>query len=115
MDAAELKKMTVAELREEARKLGDAKGVASMKKDDLVRLLSGEAGEGASGSGAHKSALRDMPALKQRIRELKKERATAGERAAKSKVQEFNAELRRYRRRLRKAARRRRRATRQAS
>jgi len=44
--------------------------------------------------------------IKQKIRALKKERATAGARNAKSKVEEFNALLRVYRRRLRRAARR---------
>jgi hypothetical protein len=43
--------------------------------------------------------------IKRKIRELKKERAVAGGRAAKSKVEEFNAQLRVYRRRLRRAAR----------
>lgn len=44
--------------------------------------------------------------IKQKIRALKKERATAGARAAKSKVAEYNVQLRLYRRRLRRAARR---------
>jgi hypothetical protein len=44
--------------------------------------------------------------IKQKIRALKKERATAGERAAKSKVEEFNTQLRVYRRMLRRMARR---------
>jgi len=43
--------------------------------------------------------------LKQKIRALKKERAKAGERAAKAKVEEFNTQLRIYRRLLRRAAR----------
>ena len=43
--------------------------------------------------------------LKQRIRALKKERANAGDRHAKSKVEEFNSQLRMFRRRLRYAAR----------
>ena len=43
--------------------------------------------------------------LKQKIRALKKERANFGEKHAKSKVEEFNAQLRTFRRRLRYAAR----------
>jgi len=43
--------------------------------------------------------------LKQRIRALKKERATAENRAAKAKVEEFNTKLRIWRKKLRKAAR----------
>jgi hypothetical protein len=43
--------------------------------------------------------------LKQKIRALKKERTTASARMAKSKVEEFNLQLRIYRRILRRAAR----------
>jgi hypothetical protein len=43
--------------------------------------------------------------IKQKIRALKKERATANERAARAKVDEFNVQLKIYRRRLRRAAR----------
>ena len=92
--------MTVAELREEAKKLGDVAGVAAMKKDELVNLLSGG---GSRKRG--KNARLTRAELKQKIRALKSDRATAGERMAKSKVEEFNTQLRRYRRRLRWAAR----------
>ncbi len=103
MDVDALKKMTVAELREEAKKLGDVSGLASMKKDELVRLLSG--GAAAPSGKRGRNARMTRAELKQRIRALKKERATAGERMAKSKVEEFNTQLRLYRRRLRRAAR----------
>jgi len=43
--------------------------------------------------------------IKQKIRALKKERATAGQRVAKAKVEEFNTRLRVYRRMLRRMAR----------
>lgn len=104
MNLAELKKMTVAELREEAGKLGDVAGVASMKKDELVKLLSGGGGA-AKGGKRGRNARLTRAELKQKIRALKKERANAGERMAKSKVEEFNTQLRLYRRRLRYAAR----------
>jgi ribosomal protein L7/L12 len=118
MDAEALKSMTVAELRDEAKKLGDVKGISSMKKDELVELLSGGAKESPRSSHARrpgKAAVLTLSELKQKIRELKNERAAAGARAARAKVDQFNAELRTHRRRLRKKARRRRRATRQAS
>jgi ribosomal protein L7/L12 len=102
MDVEALKKMTVAELRDEAKKLGDVTGLAAMKKDELVRLLAGGA---PTGSGARGKGSMTRAELKQKIRALKRERATAGERMAKSKVEEFNAQLRAYRRRLRRAAR----------
>ena len=108
MSHDDLKKMTVAELREEAKKLGDVTGLASMKKDELLKLLSG--GSSATTGGERrgrigKNARLSRAEMKQRIRALKKERATAGERMAKSKVEEFNTKLRLYRRRLRYAAR----------
>lgn len=43
--------------------------------------------------------------LKQKIRELKKQRSQAGEKSAKAKVEEYNEQLRVWRRKLRKAAR----------
>ena len=104
MNLDDLKKMTVAELREKAKKLGDVEGLASMKKDELVKLLSVGATT-ASRSGKGKNARLSRTEMKQRIRELKKERSTAGERKAKSKVEEFNTQLRMYRRKLRRAAR----------
>lgn len=105
MSLDDLKKMTVAELREEAKKLGDVTGLASMKKNELVKLLSGGAAAPAGGGRRGKNARISRAEMKQRIRALKKERATAGERMAKSKVEEFNTQLRMYRRRLRYAAR----------
>ena len=102
MDADALKKMTVAELREEAKKLGDVKGLATMKKDGLVALLSG----GATAGGSHgRTGALARADLKQKIRSLKKDRAAAAEKVQRAKVDEFNTALRRYRRRLRRAAR----------
>ena len=43
--------------------------------------------------------------LKQKIRELKKQRAEAGQHSAKAKVHEYNQQLRVWRRKLRRAAR----------
>jgi len=43
--------------------------------------------------------------LKQKIRELKKQRSDAGQHSAKAKVNEYNEQLRVWRRKLRKAAR----------
>ena len=102
MDADALKKMTVAELREEAKKLGDVKGLATMKKDGLVALLSGE----APPAGSHgRTGPLTRSDLKQKIRSLKKDRSVAAEKVQRAKVEEFNTALRRYRRKLRRAAR----------
>jgi hypothetical protein len=43
--------------------------------------------------------------FKQKIRELKKQRTEAGQHSAKSKVHEYNEQLRVWRKKLRKAAR----------
>jgi hypothetical protein len=106
MNVEALQKMTVAELREEARKLDDVKGIASMKKDDLVKLLAGSASmprKQSKGGGLN------LPVLKERIRALKAKRAAALAHGQKAKVTEFNSDLRVLRRKMRKAARRRRR------
>lgn len=109
MSLDDLKKMTVAELREEAKKLGDVAGLASMKKDELVKLLSGGGAAATVGEAKRgrpgKNARLSRAELKQRIRALKKERSSAGERMAKAKVEEFNTQLRLFRRKLRRAAR----------
>ncbi len=67
-----------------------------MKKDQQTPAAGGKRGRNARMTRAE---------LKQRIRALKKERANAGDRHAKSKVEEFNSQLRMFRRRLRYAAR----------
>jgi hypothetical protein len=107
MDADALQKMTVAELREEAKKLGDVKGIASMKKDDLVQLL---ADTSTATRASRKGSVvgLSLPVLKEKVRELKAKRSEATQKGQKSKVTEFNADLRTVRRRLRRAARRRR-------
>lgn len=56
----------------------------------------------ASSDSAKKLSRSDM---KQKIRALKKQRADAGSHSAKSKVNEFNEQLRVWRRKLRRAAR----------
>jgi len=43
--------------------------------------------------------------LKQKIRDLKRQRTEAGQKSAKAKVHEYNEQLRVWRRKLKKAAR----------
>ena len=114
MDTDALHKMTVAELREEAKKLGDVKGIASMKKDDLVQLLAGGESGAAPASRRHgkgTAGAYQLPVLKQRVRELKAKRAEATSKSQKAKVSEFNVDLRALRRQLRRVARKRRRSS----
>ena len=58
-----------------------------------------------SGGKRGRNARMTRAELKQKIRALKKERSNFGEKHAKSKVEEFNAQLRTFRRRLKYAAR----------
>ncbi len=108
MDVDSLRKMTVAELREEAKKLGDVKGISSMKKDDLVQLLASGGSSTSAPSRGGQSSARDVPTLKLLVRELKAKRAEASSKGQKAKVTEYNADLHTLRHRLRRAARRRR-------
>lgn len=108
MDVEALQKMTVAELREEAKKL-DVKGIATMKKDALVHLLASSSGPGHTTKKGKLGSL-DLHALKHRVRELKAKRTAATAKGQKAKVTEFNEDLHQLRRRLRRAARRRRRS-----
>jgi hypothetical protein len=111
MDAEALQKMTVAELREEAKKLGDVKGIASMKKDDLVQLLAGGGSHtalAASATKKGKTGSYDLVALKHKMRELKTKRAEASAKGQKAKVAEYNSDLHVLRHHLRRVARKRR-------
>jgi hypothetical protein len=111
MDVDSLRKMTVAELREEAKKLGDVKGVSSMKKDDLVQLLAGGGTSASAPARSGRSSPKDVPTLKLLVRELKTKRAEASSKGQKTKVMEYNADLHALRHRLRRAARKRRKSS----
>jgi len=97
VDKAELKEMTVAQLRDLAKQLPDVKGLSSMKKDDLVALLakSGGATQTAPAkasaakpkkaanvsisakSGVSRGKTLDKAELKKLIRELKQQKQEA--------------------------------------
>ena len=121
MDKAELKKKTVAELKEMAKKLPDAKGLSSLKKDDLVELLAGsesapeqpkesaKSGKKAASPvetpGVKAPAVLDKAELKKRIRALKEEKRDAISRQDRAKSRECNRQIHYYKRRLRKMTR----------
>lgn len=107
MDRDSLQQMTVAELREEAKKIPDAKGLSSMKKDELVDLIASRAGaapstaaktppSGKKGGGSDKSD------IKQRIQALKQDKRAALSAGDRSRARECNRQIHRYKRMLRK-------------
>jgi len=74
MDAKQLEKMTILELREEALKFPDIQGVSGMKKEALLKILREKYGikdEGPKGDIGYKRR------LKAKIKQLKGERAQA--------------------------------------
>ena len=87
MDKDSLKKKTVAQLRDEAKKIPGVKGLSSMKKDDLIELLlaqspkappaGGEPGKAKKKEPAGKPKVLSKSDLKKRIRELKEEKRQA--------------------------------------
>jgi hypothetical protein len=127
MDKDELKKMTVAELKEEAKKIPGVKGLSSMKKDELVELLATQPDAAKSAddkkppkppkppkaakAAKPKAAAEvtdgplDKSGLKRRIRALKDEKREALSQQDRAKAQECNRRIHRYKRQLRKLVR----------
>lgn len=73
MDFAELKKKTVAQLKEMAAEHSDITGVSTMKKDQLLEALGGKLGieVTAAKPKAAKKKQQGKGSLKKRIKELK--------------------------------------------
>lgn len=105
MDREALQKMTVAELREEAKKIPDAKGLSSMKKDDLVELIASHGGGTAAAAPQAAGGTLDKAGLKQRIRALKEQKREALAAQDRPRVTRCNREIHRCKRLLRKMAR----------
>jgi len=109
MDAKTLKKMTVTDLREEAKKIEGATGLSGMKKDELVSLVAGHLGVDldapAHGGEAGSASALDKTGIKRRIRVLKVEKreAIAAQDVAKAKA--CNRQIHDFKRRLRRMAR----------
>jgi len=104
MDKEALKKLTVAELKEQVKKIPGVKGVSSMKKDDLVDVLSKQGGDAKPAKEPTKtdSAPLGKSGIKLRIRELKEEKRKALSQHDHSKARECNRRIHRYKRKLRK-------------
>ncbi len=56
MDKDALKKLTVADLKEQAKKIPDVKGLSSMKKDELIELILKHEGAGETAQSAAQSS-----------------------------------------------------------
>jgi predicted pyridoxine 5'-phosphate oxidase superfamily flavin-nucleotide-binding protein len=108
MDKETLSKMTVSQLREEAKKIPGVKGISSMKKDDLVELLTGTAGTPPSAApkkptGPTKPL--DRAEIKKRIKALKEEKRTAISNQDRNAARLCNRQIHAFKRQLRRLAR----------
>jgi len=113
MDTASLEKMTVAQLREEAKKIPDVTGLSSMKKDDLIALVAKHSGTDTSapkasaqkkGADNSNSIPSDKTLLKQRIRALKQEKQKALAAKDSVRARACNRQIHGCKRRLRRMA-----------
>ncbi len=113
MDIESLKKQTVAQLREEAKKIPGVKGLSAMKKDELVELLAKElpdAPPDEKPTKAGKKAPRRAPKvlsradLKNRIRELKRQKSEALAQGDKKRILECNRRIHTCKHKLRRMA-----------
>ena len=117
MDKNDLKKMTVATLKEQAKKIPDVKSLSSMKKDELIDLILEHEGAGAAppkpakpAKPAKKSAAikQDGPLnksdVKQRIRALKQEKNDAISSQDRARARQCTRQIHDYKRWLRKMA-----------
>ena len=108
MDKASLQKKTVAELREHAKKLPDAKGLSGMKKDELVEFILSHGGDAPASGPAptgKATAPSDKSELKRLIRQLKADKADALSRQDRARAGECNRLIHQYKRMLRRMAR----------
>jgi len=125
MDKDALKKLTVADLKEQAKKIPDVKGLSSMKKDDLIELILKHEGAGETAQSSQtktkaktktakpasppslktktKGPL-DKSGIKQLIRALKQEKKDAISQQDHVKARQCNKQIHDYKRRLRKMA-----------
>lgn len=107
MDYHALEKMTVHQLREEAKKIPDAKGVAGMKKEELITIIAGHLGLEKPVRKAKKkkrSAPLDKKAIKKMIAKLKEERDKARSGDVRKEVSILRKRIHALKRRLRKVA-----------
>ncbi len=101
MDLTELKKMTVAQLREKAKGIPDLQGVAGMKKDQLIQAISKAEGIGV---GTQENDI-SISSVKQAIEALKKQKTELlASPEGHSKVKRIRRKIKRLKRQTRKLA-----------
>ena len=107
MDAKTLEKMTVAELRDEAKTIDGATGLSGMKKDELVTLVAGHLGvdPSAPAGGTAASSTLDKTEMKRRIRALKVDKREAIGARDGARARACNRQIHDFKRRLRRMAR----------
>jgi hypothetical protein len=114
MDKESLQKQTVADLKEQAKKIPGVTGLSSKKKNELIELLLAHAGDAATPETATKPKGKAAPAkpnapldkseIKKRIRALKQEKTEALSSQDRERAKRCNREIHDYKRRLRKMA-----------
>lgn len=105
MDYHELEKMTVIRLREEAKKFADSKGVAGMKKEELIHVLVERLGIVVPEKKTKAArAPVNKKTLKKKIVELRDAKETARSEHSRKRVDVLRRRIHSVKRRLRKTA-----------
>ena len=110
MDPESLKKMTVAQLREMAKKIPGIKGISSMKKDDLIDLLARQSPE-PSGVKPAKEQRVGAPKklskseIKKCIRSLKEKKREALAQRDRNQAKYYTRQIHSFKHQLRRLAR----------
>ncbi len=103
MDYHELEKMTVIRLREEAKKYPDVKGVAGMKKEELIHILVERLGIVVPEKDKKSArAPIDKMTLKTKITELQAAKAAARAEHNRKRANVLRRRIHSIRRRIRK-------------
>lgn len=109
MDSESLKKMTVAQLREQAKQIPGIKGISSMKKGDLVALLAKQSPEPSEAKPAKEQRV-DAPKkmskseIKKLIRVFKEKKLEALAQHDRNQAKFYNRQIHSFKHQLRRLA-----------
>lgn len=105
MEYHDLEKMTVIQLREEAKKFPDLTGVTAMKKEELIHNLVTRLGIAVPAKTTKKArAVVDKSTLKKKIAALQAAKTAARETGDRKKTSAIRRRIHTVKRRLRKMA-----------